>query len=267
MLGKKGEPTKGRRNPTAHRAPPRGPSFRPSVPNIIFLLIPAVLLTGAIVFVLVFKSQTEAGQIKTNAVAVPARGTSLKLGLYLESDDPTYWGKQIGRRLNIMAWFTYWNQSVVGDKLVTACTEGYVPLISWQSWNGSLSDKKVYYLRDIAKGRYDNYIIRSLSAIASICPRETVIIRFDHEMDTPFPDASYPWQEGDPAAYVAAWRHVVGISHAIDPYIKWLWSPFFSFSYSAEFYPGAKWVDYVGTTIDERPLTNTLQESFAEIYS
>jgi hypothetical protein len=74
-------------------------------------------------------------------------------------------------------------------------------------------------LRDIAAGRYDSYI-HSAAASAIAYGRE-VLLRFAHEMNGTW----YSWS-GDPAAYVAAWRHYVDVFRADGATnVKFVWSP------------------------------------------
>ena len=69
------------------------------------------------------------------------------------------------------------------------------------------------------------------------------MIRFGHEMNGDW----YGWS-GQPAAYVAAWRHVVSVFRGEGAAnVKWVWSPNvdngdYPF---ARYFPGDSWVDYV----------------------
>jgi beta-mannanase len=203
----------------------------------------------------------------SNAKNVPV-ANQFKFGIFTNNPTLSADEQKLGHTLNIMAWFSHWNESLQSNKLTYACSNGYVPEITWESWNGASSNGIVdnpFPLSNIAQGTYDNYIKQQLQVIKDTCKNQTVIIRFDHEMDTPVGTVSYyPWQ-GDPTAYIAAWQHVVSISRSIDPNIKWLWSPNRGTSIAAQYYPGSQWVDYVGLTLNRGTLEEQIP-SFATFY-
>ena len=102
-------------------------------------------------------------------------------------------------------------------------------------------------LQDIASGRYDSYI--HSAAASAISYGKEVLLRFAHEMNGDW----YHWS-GDPAAYVAAWRHYVDVFRADGATnVKFVWSPNVNVSGRYPFnayypedasHPG--YVDYVG---------------------
>lgn len=90
----------------------------------------------------------------------------------------------------------------------------HAEMITWEPWRSPPigSPRKTqgevqpgYTNRDIARGRWDGYIIRWARAVARF-PQIRVYIRFAHEMNGNW----YPWSR-NPRAYVAAWRHIVKI--------------------------------------------------------
>jgi beta-mannanase len=201
----------------------------------------------------------------SNVNNIPKEGTGLKFGMYIDAPSPQPYNALLGRQMNIMAWFVHWDDNILSNKLQTSCSEGYVPVITWESWNSTNSGNS-YNLSDIAAGKYDSLIKNQLTEIKNTCKNQTVIIRFDHEMDTPVGITGwYPWQ-GNPTAYVQAWQHVVGISHQVDPNIKWLWAPNRGTPNSLLYYPGGKWVDYVGLTLNRGSLESQYS-TFQDFYT
>jgi len=135
---------------------------------------------------------------------------------------------------------------------------GSIPVITWEPWLTEFNSKDFIKLRkkelrstnglsDIANGMYDSYIIKWAQDVKAI--EQPVFIRLGHEMNDPY---RYPWgpQNNTPEEYVNAWRHV----H--DEFIKqgatnvlWVWNPHLSYGYFDLYYPGKKYVDYVGVDV------------------
>lgn len=239
---------------------------------IVFYSVFISMLIGIAVWgILLFHSPTHPvhtpppsrNHIVPNSANIPSYG-HLQFGMDLGNFTTNYIEDQINYKLNLVGWFGQWNDNLGGNRLTNACNQGYVPLITWQSWNGQ-NTSGTYSLSDIAAGKYDSLIKQNIESIKNICSSDTVIIRFDHEMDTTPGTVLYaPWQ-GDPTNYIAAWKHVVSVSRSIDPNIKWLWSPNRADSTSALYYPGAQWVDYVGVTMNRAQAEESIP-TFNEFY-
>jgi endoglucanase len=59
----------------------------------------------------------------------------------------------------------------------------------------------------------------------------------------------YPWGQGDPEAYISAYRRVVDTFEAFGvENVYWIWSPGGNVG-AEEYYPGDNYVDYVGVTV------------------
>ncbi len=109
-----------------------------------------------------------------------------------------------------------------------------------------------FSLGSIIRGDHDADLRRLASAIGGL--RQTVYLRFAHEMNAWW----YPWAEAvngnQPGQYVAAWRHVRKIFSPADRYVRWVWSPNEVLNVKrklptlSEVYPGDRWVHYVGMT-------------------
>jgi len=182
----------------------------------------------------------------------PSIGNNLLVGAFLPDFPPERnlngFEEKINRQLDIVTWFQNWNQPAVSNKLQIACRRGIIPLITWESWSGRKAGGIPYDLAEIAAGDYDRIIRSQLKDIGSTCSG-TVLIRFNHEMNTkPGVISWYPWQ-GDPDNYIAAWQRVVGIGRVVAPNIKWIWSPAWGNADALLYYPGEEYVDYVGLTV------------------
>jgi hypothetical protein len=230
-------------------------SFKKYLPFILPSLIFTVLIN--VPAILSFQTKPTSPAITTikpkiisNENNVPKLGDSLKIGVYLDSEyTPKEVESEIGSKLNIMAWFSKWNSTLANNKLAYACENGYVPSITWESWQSDNIKNNPYPLKDIASGKFDSYIREQFNQVRNTCGQQTVIIRFDHEMYVLNHNLWYPWQN-DAANYIRAWRHIVDMSHKIDQNIKWIWSPNHGEEGIDAFYPGDKWVDYIGTTMN-----------------
>jgi len=122
---------------------------------------------------------------------------------------------------------------------------GRFPLISLEPWpllKDNLTAETL--LQDINAGEYDQIIKEDATVIKSVSP-QSVLVRWGHEMEL---TELYPWS-GDPVAYISAYRRVVDIFRARGVQnVRWVWSPAGNSS-ADKFYPGDKYVDYVGVTI------------------
>lgn len=206
-----------------------------------------------------------------NTANVPKLGEKFKFGSYIiEENTPDAIEQTLGgQKLEVVGWYTHWNRPIASQKLKNTCANGYVPAITWESWESGTKDVSTpWSLQDIAAGKFDDKISKELRQVVHTCKNKVVIIRFNHEMNTNRGDMLwYPWQ-GNPEAYVAAWQHIVKMSHDISPNIKWLWSP----NHTADvdlvepYYPGDKYVDYVGISLNKGDNSPEQPQSFAAFY-
>jgi hypothetical protein len=135
---------------------------------------------------------------------------------------------------------------------------GSVPVITWEPW---LTDFDIENhpelppiekrdkggLADVAKGTYDFYLIKWAKEAKRI--DAPIFLRVGHEMNDPY---RYPWGPHNNSAkdFIAAWRHIVevfkkeGVSN-----ILWVWSPHPAYGLFRDYYPGAEYVDYVGSGV------------------
>ena len=169
--------------------------------------------------------------------------TKKYVGIYL-NDPMVFQNSRV--RPDIMGWFELWHGRISTAKLDLCESRNFaIPMITWEPHNVRLND--------IASGTEDEYIRSFLQTVRDHTPHTDVLIRFAHEMEMrpSYSFSWYSWQgERDPEAYINAWRHVVTLGREIDPSIKWIWAPNRSDEYSAPFYPGDDYVDYVGITMN-----------------
>ena len=100
-------------------------------------------------------------------------------------------------------------------------------------------------------GRYDGYLSAYAEAVRAY--RHPVILSFGHEMNGDW----YPWgyRHTSPAAFVAAWRHIVTLFRALGAQnVTWLWTVNIINNTQqrqdrhnpAQWWPGSSYVTWVG---------------------
>ncbi len=192
-------------------------------------------------------------------------------GVTFGAYDPS---RQLSEISGLNHFFVAWNADENGGVPVDAIRQSYADgkpvLLTIEPWplNGHSSDT---LLTDIAGGVYDPVIQHIDSTLKSL--QQPILIRFGHEMDM---QGLYPWSQGNPDAYIAAYQHVVDLTRADGvANVVWVWSPGGAVD-SLSFYPGDRYVDYVGVSILEytrweleiakvsepRPLSTLIQEKY-----
>ena len=120
-------------------------------------------------------------------------------------------------------------------------------------------------LSDVATGRYDPTIRDIADVVGEVAP-SPVYLRFGHEMEL---TGLYPWSRGDPARYIAMYRHFVQtVRDAHADNARFIWSPAGDAG-SRSYYPGDAFVDLVGSTILESihyGSTHSFQERMQQRY-
>jgi glycosyl hydrolase family 26 len=165
------------------------------------------------------------------------------------------YAQKAGRKPVIVSWYREWKQQAFVSRTLDAIAlRGAIPMITWEpykaaSWNRYDPGKGTYYPpRSIAAGKYDRYI--RASALDAKRWGRPIFVRFAHEMN----GAWYPWGAGvngnTAADYKNAWRHVVKTFRSVGAQkVRWVWGP--NTDDDGElpfkrFYPGDRWVDWVG---------------------
>lgn len=197
-----------------------------------------------------------AGQAASGPVAVPAAGQAY-LGAFTPSGpyDPAAmdaFATAAGRRPAVQMWFQGWagpGSAFDPAAMNAVVSRGSTPMITWEPWDYTKGlSQPTFSLAAIASGQHDAHI-RSWASAATTWG-QPMLLRFAHEMNTPF----YPWSEqvngNQPGDYVRAWRHVREIFTQVGATnVSWAWVPSLSYQGTtplAGLYPGAGYVDWVG---------------------
>ena len=191
----------------------------------------------------------------------PPRG--VMLGIYIrgvpeETKLLTFTERRVGRTFPLVSVYQPWGDQPRDQFDVRHLNEivahGAVPVVTWEPWVTDFSGRdlppmqirQLHNLRAIASGKYDAYIIRWAEAAKRW--RYPLMVRLGQENNANW----YPWgfqAYGNTAAdWVAMWRHVVEIFRRVGATnVIWVWSP--ARLPFHDTYPGARYVDWVGTTV------------------
>jgi mannan endo-1,4-beta-mannosidase len=140
------------------------------------------------------------------------------LGLYARGVPASYapvteFTNATGSRPDLVMYYSGWYVPFPTDFATMTANHGAVPLVQMDPDNIKVAQ--------IASGRYDGYLSAYAEAVRSY--RHPVILSFGHEMNGNWSDWGY--QHTSPAAFVAAWRHIVKLFRALDAKnVTWLWT-------------------------------------------
>jgi hypothetical protein len=154
------------------------------------------------------------------------------------------------------AWGSRKDQQFPRTQVRSILKSGSIPVITWEPWLTDFEqsdfdqplkpvetrDKEG--MTDVASGLYDEYIRKWAKEAATI--NEPILLRFGHEMNDPY---RYPWgpQNNKADKYVEAWRHVHTLFKEVGALnVFWVWSPHPAYGWFDAYFPGAKFVDWVG---------------------
>ena len=214
-----------------------------------FVVIAAALITvaaGALVVKL--HSKPTAGRA-ANPAAPPSAAARPKprtfLGVYTPGVPQSYAGIQAftaltGVRPGVVVYYSGWMEPFQARFAEMAARHHAAPLVQIDPTGISLTA--------IAAGRYDPYLRSYADAVRAFGGR--VIISFGHEMNGNW----YSWgnKHSSPAAFVAAWRHIVTVFRQQRAgNVTWLWSvnvivPKMGIPSPAHWWPGSRYVTWVG---------------------
>jgi hypothetical protein len=139
---------------------------------------------------------------------------------------------------------------------------GRIPLISWRGTDSGTDPNRA---SKIAAGQYDSVIRSMADRVKALSGR--VLIRFNWEMDQSPGDRQFI---GEPKEFIAAWRHIVGIFRQRGARnAEWVWAPragSFSHGEGQLFYPGGRWVDWIGGSAVPLDNWNSFRDIFHEFY-
>ena len=118
------------------------------------------------------------------------------------------------------------------------------PLVGLEPWPFNVDGlTQATLFQDIVAGRYDDPIQLVCRAAAAEAPQE-ILLRWAHEMDL---TGHHPWAQGNPEAFVPAYRHVVDECRRHASNVRFVWSPAGNWD-AGQYWPGETYVDYVGVT-------------------
>jgi hypothetical protein len=118
-----------------------------------------------------------------------------------------------GIKPNVVLYYSGWLQPFQGGFATTVANEGAVPLVQINPTNANIAA--------LAAGRYDNYLSAYAKAVRAY--RHPVILGFGHEMNGYW--YSWGYTHTSPAAFVAAWRHIVTLFRSLRVQnVTWLWT-------------------------------------------
>jgi hypothetical protein len=171
------------------------------------------------------------------------------------------WSATHGVRPRIVNWFQQWlsgERAFRADWAARVARQGAVPMITWEPWYAPAGERHTEVQPDvslarIADGDHDRYVRSFARQVAAY--KGPVLIRLMHEMNGFW----YPWgvrvNGNRPADYIRAWRHVHRVfEQAGARNVSWIWSinnlewPDGEGRDIHNYYPGARYVDWVSTS-------------------
>jgi mannan endo-1,4-beta-mannosidase len=165
------------------------------------------------------------------------------LGVYADGAPGSYAGltsfmRTTGTTPNVVMYYSGWREPFEASFAKAAAKHGAVLLVQIEPNHVSLNA--------IAAGRYDEYLISYASAVEAY--GNSVILSFGHEMNGDW----YSWGKGKttPAAFVAAWRHIVNVFRKVGAEnVTWMWTVNVTsdtIPNPEPWWPGAGYVTWVG---------------------
>jgi hypothetical protein len=177
------------------------------------------------------------------AHVAPRPSLHFYLGVYAAGAPPGYkpiaqFANAAGRQPDLVGYFSSWAQPFNAAFAKTLHDHGAVPLVQIDPTGASIAA--------IAAGDYDDYLRTYADAVHNF--GDPVVIGFGHEMNARW--YSWGYQHVRPAAFVAAWRHLVNLfrQEGADN-VTWLWTiqaegP--GTGPAASWWPGSAYVTWVG---------------------
>lgn len=165
------------------------------------------------------------------------------LGVYEKSSPISYslishFAAMTGRQPKIVLYYSSWHEVFRRAFAEKAYVQGAVPLIQLEPYGVGM--------RSIAAGASDAYLRSYADAVRAY--RHPVIIGFAHEMNGPW--YRWGWHRTSPAAWVAAWKHVVDVFRGQGATnVTWLWTINRNAAHTGpirDWWPGNDYVTWVG---------------------
>jgi mannan endo-1,4-beta-mannosidase len=204
-------------------------------------IISAAAIAGGVA--LYNRSATPTGPLP---VHLPTESDSY-LGVFTKGAPDSYagvtaFGKAAGAKPNVVMYYSGWFVPFPTSFANTAAENGAVPLVQMDPDNVSVAA--------IASGNYDGYLSAYAEAVRAY--RHPVILSFGHEMNGDW--FSWGYKNTSPAAFVAAWRHIVKLFRALGAQnVTWLWTVNIindtqrgKIPRPTQWWPGSAYVNWVG---------------------
>jgi Glycosyl hydrolase family 26 len=214
----------------------------------IVVIVAAVITVAAIGLVGSLHSRPS-NDTPVNPAAPPTAAPPLKprtlLGVYAAGAPKSYAGiraftQATGVKPGVVVYYSGWREPFQARFAVMAARHHAAPLVQIDPTGVSLAA--------IASGQYDAYLRTYASAVKAFGAR--VIISFGHEMNGHW--YSWGYRHTSPAAFVAAWRHIVTVFRTAGARnVTWLWTinvihPHGGIPSPAPWWPGSSYVTWVG---------------------
>jgi beta-mannanase len=149
-----------------------------------------------------------------------------------------------GARITVVEFYNPFPGPFQAGEAIQATKIGALPLVQ-------LNPRKIT-MRDVVAGKYDSAIRSYALAVRTFSC--VIILSFGHEMNGWWYPWGSPWTK--PSTFIAAWRHIHDIFAAEGVgNVIWSWDPSHQYaqfkagkvaSSASEWYPGSRYVDWVG---------------------
>jgi beta-mannanase len=204
------------------------------------------------------------GLVAATALVVASTGsaattTTTRIGiLNIEPSEVSKYNRYLNpNRVTMIGAFISWGNGADPGRYIRRIRKaGYIPVITWEPWrvraNGTNTGGKFdpkYSNARIASGKWDAWIKVWAKEMRGTKP---VYLRYAHEANGYW----YAWHH-DPKSYIKAWRRVRTIFRHYAPNVKFVWSMNSNWTMTGwkasvmPYWPGLKYVDYVGITAIE----------------
>ena len=150
-------------------------------------------------------------------VTLPANPETY-LGVYVNRVPDSYanvtaFTMTTGVRPSIVTYYSGWLEPFQARFAAVVAKAGAVPVVQMEPTGISLAA--------IASGQYDSYLSSYAEAVRAY--GRPVIVSFGHEMNGTW--YSWSYRHSSPAAFVAAWRHIVTVFRVVGAEnVTWLWT-------------------------------------------
>jgi mannan endo-1,4-beta-mannosidase len=167
------------------------------------------------------------------------------IGIYREGVPSSYavvsaFTTATGVRPDVVTYYSGWGEQFQAGFAASVAKHGAVTLVQINPFNVRLAA--------IASGRYDSYLTGFAEAVRSY--RRPVILSFGHEMNGNW--YSWGYRHASPAAFVAAWRHIVTLFRGLRVRnVTWMWTVNVihknrDIPSPEPWWPGSSYVNWVG---------------------